>query len=364
MPRSALNTLPMTNPIGMAVIGTGAVAQARHLPAFQKLQAEGKVHLVALCDLHTDTLDRLATQFDVPHMFTDYREMLALDAVDAVAVCTPNFLHKQPVLDAFAAGKHVICEKPLAINAAEGAEMVAAGRAAGKQFQVAYNLRFGAGAQAVRRFVSDGKLGEIYYARAQALRRRGIPSHGHFTDKRKQGGGPLIDIGAHVLDLTLWLMDFPKPVSVTGQAVAKFGHREGVIGLRGQWDTKNFTVEDFAAGFIRLENGATLTLESSFAANLAQDQFQTTLLGTEGGAFVDMLSDANTRLYREESGTLTDTTPVFLPQVATHEAELRAFIQALTDGTPVPVPAEQALVVTQVLDALYHSAEIGREVQM
>ncbi len=352
----------MTTPLGIGMIGVGQVATTRHLPAFAKLQDEGKVSLLAVCDVGEDKLRRAADKFDVPYAFADYHHMLAMPEIDAVVVCTTNFQHCQPVLDAFAAGKHVLCEKPLALNAMEGAAMVAAGRAAGKQFQVGYNLRFGPGAQAVRRFIDDGKLGQIYHARAQALRRRGIPSHGHFTDKSKQGGGPLIDIGAHVLDLSLWLMDFPKPVSVSGQTSAKFGHREGVIGLRGQWNPKNFTVEDFGAGLVRFDNGATLILESSFAANIAQDQFQTTLLGTEGGALVDMITDANTRVYREESGTLTDTAPVFLPQVHTHEAEIRAFVQALTDGTPVPVPGEQALIVTQILDALYLSAETGHEV--
>ena len=354
--------MPMTEPIGIGVIGTGYIAAARHLPAFKALQDEGKVRLVAVCDVGEERLRRAAGKFDVPLAFTDYQDMLALQEIDAVSVCTPNFQHKQPVLDAFAAGKHVLCEKPLALNAAEGAEMVASGRAAGRQLQVGYNLRFGPGAQSVKRFINDGKLGEIYYARAQALRRRGIPSHGHFTDKSKQGGGPLIDIGAHVLDLSLWLMGFPKPVSVSGQTQAKFGHREGVIGLRGQWDPKKFTVEDFGVGFVRFENGATLVLESSFAANIAQDQFQTTLMGTEGGAFVDMANDANTRLFREESGTLTDTSPAFLPQVHTHDAEIRAFVQSLLDDTPVLVPGEQGLMVTQILDALYLSAETGREV--
>jgi len=352
----------MTEPIGIGIIGAGQVATARHLPAFEKLQDEGKVRLVAVSDVGEEKLRLASEKFGIPYAYADYRDMLARDDVDAVSVCTPNFQHKQPVLDAFAAGKHVLCEKPLALNAAEGAEMVAAGQAASRQLQVGYNLRFGPGAAAVRRFIEDGKLGEIYYARAQALRRRGIPSHGHFTDKSKQGGGPLIDIGAHVLDLSLWLMDFPNPVSVSGQTQAKFGHREGVIGLRGQWDPKRFTVEDFGIGFVRFENGATLTLESSFAANIAQDQFQTTLMGAEGGAFVDMAQDANTRLFREECGTLTDTTPVFLPQVHTHEAEIRAFVQALIDDTPVLVPGEQALVVTRLLDALYLSAETGREV--
>jgi len=356
------NKRPMTEPIGIGIIGTGYIAAARHLPAFKALEGEGKVRLVAVCDVGAERLQRAAERFDVPRTFTDYREMLALSEIDAVSVCTPNFQHKQPVLDAFAAGKHVLCEKPLALNAAEGAEMVAAGRAAGRQLQVGYNMRFGPGAQSVKRFMDDGKLGEIYYVRAQALRRRGIPSHGHFTDKAKQGGGPLIDIGAHVLDLSLWLMDFPKPISVSGQTQARFGPREGVIGLRGQWDPKKFTVEDFGVGFVRFENGATLTLESSFAANIAQDQFQTTLMGAEGGAFVDMLNDANTRLFREESGTLTDTSPVFLPQVHTHDAEIRSFVQSLQDDTPVLVPGEQGLMVTRLLDALYLSAEIGREV--
>ncbi len=352
----------MTEPIGIGIIGAGQVATARHLPAYEKLQSEGKVRLIAVSDVGEEKLRLASDKFHIPLAFRDYRDLLALDEVDAISVCTPNFQHKQPVLDAFAAGKHVLCEKPLALNAAEGAEMVAAGRAAGKQLQVGYNLRFGPGAQAIRRFVDDGKVGEIYYTRAQALRRRGIPSHGNFTDKSKQGGGPLIDIGAHVLDLSLWLMDFPRPVSVSGQTQARFGHREGVIGLRGQWNPKHFTVEDFGIGFVRFENGATLTLESSFAANIAQDQFQATLMGTEGGAYVDMANDANTRLFREESGTLTDTSPVFLPQVHTHEAEIRAFVQALADDTPVPVPGEQALIVTQILDALYLSAETGREV--
>ncbi len=351
-----------TGPIGIGIIGTGQVATTRHLPAFAKLQDEGRVRLVALCDVGEARAQAAADKFGVPRVFTDYRDLLALGEIDAVAVCTTNYLHQAPVVAAFAAGKHVLCEKPLALNAAEGAAMVAAGRAAGRQLQVGYNLRFGPGAQSVRRFLDDGRLGEVYHVRAQALRRRGIPSHGAFTDKAKQGGGPLIDIGAHVLDLSLWLMDFPRPVSVSGQTQTKFGHREGIIGLRGDWSRENFSVEDFAAGFVRFENGATLALEASFASNIAQDQFQTTLLGTEGGAFLDLITEANTRIYREESGTLTDTTPVFLPQLHTHEAEIRAFVQALTDHTPVPVPGEQALVVTQIMDALYLSAETGREV--
>ena len=352
----------MAKPIGIAIIGTGHIGLGAHLPAYLKMQDEGLVRIVAVCDIAEDALRVAAERFGVAHAFTDYEKMLELDGIVAVDVCTPNYLHKRPVVDALAAGKHVICEKPLAVNALEGAEMTAAASAAGRQLAVMFNVRFGAGAQAVKRFVDDGRLGEIYYARAHALRRRGIPGWGQFTQKDKQGGGPLIDIGVHILDLTLWLMGHPEPVSVTGQTYAKFGTREGVLGLMGQWDPKTFTVEDFAAGFIRFKGGATLSLESSFAANIAENQFHTTLLGTEGGAQLYPSDDARTRLFREESGTLTDTTPVFLPRLNTHEAELRAFIGALAGDTPVPVPGEQGLLVTRLLDALYESAETGREV--
>ena len=354
----------MAKPIGIALIGTGYIGTGAHLPAYQKMQDEGLVRIAAVCDINEDALRAASEKFGVAQTFTDYRKMLELDEIVAVDVCTPNYLHKQPVVDSLKAGKHVLCEKPLAINASEGAEMVAAARAAGRQLGVGLNVRFGAGAQAVKRFVDDGKLGDIYYARAHALRRRGIPGWGLFTQKDKQGGGPLIDIGVHILDLTLWLMGHPEPVSVTGQTYTKFGTREGVLGLMGQWDPKTFTVEDFAAGFIRFGNGATLSLESSFVANIAENQFHTVLLGTEGGAQLYPSDDSRTRLFREESGTLTDTTPVFLPRVGTHEAELRAFVQALADDMPVPVSGEQGLRVTRILDALYESAETGREVLM
>ena len=354
----------MTKPIGIAIIGSGGIAQGAHLPAYKKLRDEGKVTIVAVCDVNETTAKEAAAKFDVPHIFTNYKQMLEMDEIDAVDVCTPNFLHKQPVIDSFAAGKHVLIEKPLAMNAKEGAEMVAAGHKAKKKMQVALPMRFGSGPQAVKRFIDDGKMGDIYYARAHALRRRGIPGWGVFTQKDKQGGGPLIDIGVHILDLTLWLMGYPEPVSTTGTTYAKFGHREGVIGLMGQWDPKTFTVEDFAAGFVRFKNGATLTLESSFAANLGSDEFHTSIFGSEGGAYVDAFTPGNIRIFREESGTLTDTTPAFLPTIGTHEAEIRAFIQAIADDTPVPVPGEQGLMVTRILDAIYESSETGREVIM
>jgi predicted dehydrogenase len=343
--------------IGIGIIGSGGIAQGAHMPGYKALESEG-VRIVAVADAAAATAKAAAEKFDVPHQFTDYKKLLAMDEIEAVSVCTPNFLHKQPTIDALNAGKHVLVEKPLAMNAHEGEEMVAAAKKNKKKLQVGFMTRFSGQAQALKRFISAGDMGEIYYARAQALRRRGIPGWGVFIEKDKQGGGPLIDIGVHILDLTLYLMGHPKPTHVSGITYAKFGKRDDVLGLMGQWDPKKFTVEDFAVGFVRFDNGATLTLESSFVANMEQnDLFNTQLFGTEGGCQYSPV-----KMFFEKNRTLVDATPVFLPNVRAHEAEIRSFVKAIREDLPVEVPGEEGLKVTQIIDGIYRSSEEGREV--
>jgi predicted dehydrogenase len=345
--------------IGVGIIGSGGIAQGAHLPGYKALETDG-VKIVAVADAVEATAKAAAEKFDVPHRFTDYRKLLAMDEIDAVSVCTPNFLHKQPTIDALNAGKHVLVEKPLAMNAQEGREMVEAARKTGKKLQVGFMNRFTSQTQALKRFIDAGDMGDIYYARAQALRRRGIPGWGVFTQKDKQGGGPLIDIGVHILDLTLYLMGHPKPTHVSGIAYTKFGTRGDVLGLMGQWDPKIFTVEDFAVGLVRFENGASVVLESSFVANMEQqDLFTTQLFGTEGGCQFSPI-----KMFFEKNRTLIDATPVFLPNVRAHEAEIRAFVEAIRDDKPVPVPGEEGLMVTQIIDGIYRSSEEGREVSL
>jgi predicted dehydrogenase len=343
--------------LGIGIIGSGGIARGAHMPGYKACESEG-VRILACADVNADTARLAAEQFDVPHVFTDYRQLLAMDEIDAVSICTPNYLHAQPTIDALEAGKHVLVEKPLAMDAAEGKAMVEAARRTGKKLQVGFMTRFQSAAQALKRFVDAGEMGDIYFARAQAMRRRGIPGWGVFTQKDKQGGGPLIDIGVHILDLTLWLMGHPKPTYCSGQTYAKFGPREGVLGLMGQWDPSIFTVEDFAVGLIRFDNGATLVLESAFVANQeAREVFNTELFGTEGGCSYNPC-----KMFFEKHRTLLDATPAFLPQVKAHEAEVKAFVQAIREDTPVPVTGEQALMTTQIIDAIYRSSEAGREV--
>jgi predicted dehydrogenase len=345
--------------IGIGIIGSGGIAQGAHMPAYKALENEG-VRIVAVADAVPATAKAAADKFDVPHQFTDYKQLLQMDEIDAVSVCTPNFLHKQPTIDALNAGKHVLVEKPLAMNAREGREMVEAARKAGKKLQVGFMNRFSSQTQALKRFIDAGDMGDIYYARAQALRRRGIPGWGVFIEKDKQGGGPLIDIGVHILDLTLFLMGHPRPTHVSGISYAKFGTRTDVLGLMGQWDPKKFTVEDFAVGFVRFANGATLTLESSFVANMEQqDLFTTQLFGTEGGGQLSPL-----KMFFERNRTLIDATPVYLPNVRTHEAEIRAFVESIREDKPVQVTGEQALMVTEIIDGIYRSSEEGKEVAL
>ncbi len=343
--------------LGIGIIGSGGIARGAHLPGYQACADRG-VKVLACADIHEETAHRAAAEFDIPHVFTDYRDLLAMEEIDAVSICTPNYLHLQPTLDALAAGKHVLVEKPLAMNAAEGKQMVAAARQSGKKFQVGLMTRFHSQAQALKRFIDAGEMGEVYYGRAQAIRRRGIPGWGVFTQKDKQGGGPLIDIGVHILDLTLWLMGHPKPTFCSGQTYAKFGPREGVLGLMGQWDPKIFSVEDFAVGMVRFENGATLVLESAFCANQEQREiFNTELYGTEGGCAYNPC-----KMFFERHQTLIDATPAYLPEVKPHTEQIKRFVAAIQEDIPVPVTGEEALMTTQIIDAIYRSTELGREV--
>ncbi|MCX6343775.1 MAG: Gfo/Idh/MocA family oxidoreductase [Armatimonadetes bacterium] len=342
--------------INVGIIGTGGIAVSRHMPALARFS---DLNIMAVCDVNEASAKSAAEKFNVPHVFADYKKMLQMDELDAIHICTPNFLHVQPAVDALDAGKHVLLEKPIARNAVEGALIVEAAKRSSKKLMIAQCFRFGSEAQFLKRCIDAGDLGEIYFARVWALRRRGVPSWGVFTDKEKQGGGPLIDIGVHMLDLALYLMGHPKPVAASGMAYTKIGNTPNHVGRWGTWDYKNYTVEDFAAGFVRLDNGASLIIESSFAANIAEDRMNVSLLGTKGGADTNPL-----RLFGEDKGALLDITPSLLPTVDFYEVEIRSFYDAIINDTEPPVTGEQALNVMKILDALYQSSEEGREIRI
>lgn len=338
----------------VGVIGTGGIANAAHLPALEKQE---DVKILAVCDIKDDVLKKAAERYSVPHQFEDYNKLLEMPEIDAVHICTPNDTHMDPTIRALEAGKHVICEKPIGRNPEEGKKMVDAAAKSGKKFMVAQCWRWNQDVQALKRFIDAGELGEVFMARVWAMRRRGIPGWGVFINKEKQGGGPLIDIGVHILDFTMYLLGNPKPIAASGKTYTNIGKEPGHVGNLGDWDYKNYTVEDYAAGFVRLDNGASLVIESSFAANIEEDKFTTTFLGTKGGAQTGPL-----KIFGEQHGVLTNMTPVGMKQPGIYEAEIREFYDAIRDDTEVPVTGEQALNVIKIIDGIYRSSDAGKEV--
>jgi len=301
-------------------------------------------------DIDSERARKVAQEYSIPKYFTDYSKLLKLD-IDAVSVCTPNFLHSEMTVAALRAGKHVLCEKPMAVNAREAEEMVKVARETGKKLMIAFCNRFRSHPQLLKRYIEKGELGEIYYVRAGWLRRKNIPGMGGwFTTKAISGGGTLIDLGVHVLDLVLWLMGNPRAVLVAGATYTKFGNR---IPLK----KGTFDVEDFACAFIRLETGASLVLEVSWASHIKESTgIYISLLGTDGGAELWPL-----RIYTEKHGSFVDLEPR-LEEVSGYEEEVAHFVECiLEDKEPMATP-EQGLEVTRILDAIYSSAETGGEI--
>jgi len=343
--------------LGVGIIGSGGIAQGAHMPAFAALP---DVEMLAVCDVSKTARESAAEKFGVPNQFEDWAPMLAMDEIDIVSVCTPNTYHFQPTMDALKAGKHVLVEKPMAISVAEAKKMGAAAKKAGRKLMIGQTCRFNPQSKAMKDFMDSGAVGDVYYARAMALRRRGIPGWGAFTSKELSVGGPVFDIGVHILDLTLWLMGFPQPVSVSGSVSAHIGTRPGpqVAGM-GNWDPKKYGVEDFGVGYVRFKNGASLVLEASWALNIAEDVFSTMICGTKGG-----LQSSPLKLIREEFGGLTVASPEILSGNSGHNEEIRAFVECIQKDLPEPVPAEEAIITQRILDGIYASSQSGTEVKV
>jgi predicted dehydrogenase len=350
----------MAKKLKVGVIGAGGIAQFAHLPGYASIPDECEV--VAICDINPETAKTAAEKFGIPKVVTDYREMVSDREIGAVSVTTPNALHMQPTVAALRAGKHVLCEKPLGINAKECRQMCRAAKESGKILQVGLQFRFSGTAQFMRTYIDAGHMGDIYYARAQALRRRGVPAWGAFIDKEKQGGGPLIDIGVHVLDLTLFLMGYPKPVVASGKTWNQLGTDPALYNAWGDYDRSRFSVEDFAAGFIKFEDDSVVVLDSSFMGNLEDGPIQTQLFGTKSGALIKASGDDPIKIFTEHDKQVFDMIPRNIPKVESpHIEEVRAFVQAIRHRKASPVPGEQGLTLNAIFDALYKSSETGKE---
>ena len=353
--------------LNIGIIGCGGIANGKHLPSLKKVS---EVKLVAFCDIDKEKAQLAANSYgsDISEVYENYRDLLADDAIDVVHICTPNNTHKMITVDALDAGKHVMCEKPMAKTTDEACEMIEAAKRNKKKLTIGYQNRFRGDSQHLHKVTERGDLGEIYFSKAHAIRRRAVPTWGVFLDEEQQGGGPLIDIGTHALDLTLWMMDNYEPESVMGSTFHKLGKQENAANAWGSWDPKQFKVEDSAFGFIKMKNGATIILESSWALNsLEVDEAKCSLSGTQGGA--DMKEGL--RIHGEDLGTLyTSHVEIDNPgvdffdseSIDEAEEEARAWVKCIIDDLEPVVKPEEALVVTQILEAIYQSANTGKAV--
>lgn len=357
----------MSKKLKIGIIGCGGIANGKHMPSLSKLN---NVEMVAFCDIIEQKAIDAAKRYGTAEakVYVDYKELLKDESIDIIHVLTPNRSHSFITVDALEAGKHVMCEKPMAINSAEAKKMLDAAKRTGKKLTIGYNNRQRPDSLYMKQICEKGDLGEIYYAKAHAVRRRAVPTWGVFLNEEEQGGGPLIDIGTHALDLTLWMMNNYKVKSVVGNVYYKLGKKPNSANAWGPWDPDKFTVEDSAFAFITMENGATVTLDASWALNILDViEASCTLCGTEGGA--DMRDGV--RVNGEKYGTLYVNKPELSSggvafysghSESDPDREARLWIDAIiNDKDPLVLP-EQAYVVTQVLEAIYESAKTGKPV--
>lgn len=366
----------MMKKLRIGIVGCGGIANNKHMPALQKLS--DLCEMVAFCDIVPERAEKARAAFGTPDAktYTDYNEMYQDPTIDVVHILTPNVNHCPATVAAFAAGKHVMCEKPMAHCSADAEKMIAAWRASGKSFTIGYQNRFRPEVQMLKKCCDAGELGEIYYGKAHAVRRRAVPTWGVFPNKTLQGGGPLIDIGTHALDLTLWMMQNYEPVSVSGNVFYKLGHLpQATEGNEfGPWNPETYEVEDSAMGFIKMKDGSLINLEASWAINLTDSrEASTTLCGTKAGAEirsgmgypVDELI-----INRGHNGMLTEEHLSGRGNVAYFDGagaepgylEAKQWLESILNGTQPLVKPEEALTVTRILEAIYCSAETGKEV--
>lgn len=353
--------------VRIGIIGCGGIANGKHLPSLAKVS---EATLVAFCDIIVERAEEAKKKYGTPDakVYSNYHELLSDPSIEVIHVCTPNESHAEIAIAAMEAGKHVLCEKPMAKTAEGARRMLETSKRTGKKLSIGYNNRFRSDSRYLKELCSAGELGEIYYAKAHAIRRRAVPTWGVFLDEEKQGGGPLIDIGTHALDLVLWMMDNYEPQAVLGRTYHKLSQTENAANAWGPWDPAKFTVEDSAFAMITMKNGASIVLESSWALNsLEVDEAKVSLSGTKAGADMKkglrINGEKNSRLYVNEI-ELNSGGVAFYDGASEDPAELemRTWIDAIQNDKEVLVKPEQALVVSEILEAIYESARTGKAV--
>ncbi|HLH74440.1 MAG TPA: Gfo/Idh/MocA family oxidoreductase [Chloroflexota bacterium] len=351
----------MERKIRVGVVGLGWPGQ-RHLEAYLK---HPQVEVIGLCDTNPVLLASIQSKYGVERGYGDFDDLLAVDELDAVSICTPNFLHQPMICAALAAGKHTLCEKPLAATLAQGELAAMAARESDRICMIGFSRRYREDSRLVKSLVDAGELGQIYHVRTGWLRRRWNPSvQGWFLSKQLSGGGPLIDLGVHMLDLALWFMGSPKAVSVSGSVSHHLGNTLS--------QTSSIDVEDLASAYIRLDNGATVILETSWVSYSGTgDHIFCQLMGTHGGAKIEFSAPTPVpplEVYVDHAGVPLAAIPALPVGHETADVhffnEISEFIAAIQENRQPASPIEHGLEILRILDAIYRSAETGAEIRL
>ena len=357
----------MDKKLRIGIIGCGGIAGA-HIVGYKA--ASDLVDVVACCDLDPKKAERYAKNNNIPAFYTDYKEMFEKENLDAVSVCTWNAAHAPATIDALNAGINVLCEKPMAMNAQQAIAMKEAAEKNNKLLMIGFVRRFGNDADILKKFIDEGTMGDVYFAKATYLRRNGFPG-GWFGDKEYAGGGPLIDLGVHVIDLCRYLAGSPKPVSVFGVTYNNLGPHRAVSAGKQQWVASKtapgfdfkYTVEDFATALIRFDNGMTISVEASFNLNIKHDIGNIEIFGTKGGARVD----PQIELFTDMNGMFVDVRPsgdTALNFDGLFSREIRHFVECVRGEKECISTADDGVMLMRILDAIYKSAETGHEVEI
>ncbi len=321
-----------------------------------RFNAHPAVEVVAIADLDKELLAKIGEEKGIANLYDDPEKMIAEAGLDMVAIAVPNKFHKPLTISALRAGLDVICEKPMAMNAQEAEEMLEVSKETGNKLQINFSFRFTPQSYAMKKQVESGVLGDIYFCRTVWQRRRGMPRFGGwFGIKELSGGGPLIDLGVHRLDLALWLMDYPEPEWVMAST---YNH---IASAQAKKEGKKFDVEDFATAMIKFKNGTSLELEASWAGNIKEREMMSTrLLGTDGGLYQRNIEEGyqfEAEFYFEKDGCQYDMK--LHPPVPACKDGFYEFVESIINDTPVPAPGEHGVIVMKLLDAIYESAEKG-----
>ncbi len=346
--------------VKIGIIGIGGIANAAHIPAYLQ---DKRTEVIALCDIDRKRAETAKKKFfKEAEVYEDYMDLLANEAVDAVDICTPNYLHAEIAIEAFRAGKHVFCEKPDAITVEDAEKMYAASLDAEKVLMVMRNNRFNENSRYLKKFITKGRMGDIYVAKTAWKRRRGIPGKGGwFTTKELSGGGPLIDLGVHMIDLTWWLMGCPEVDMVTGNTFCKFADSDAKDSVHANFGDRVengiMDVEDLAIGTIYFKNGAILQFETSWASNIEKEERYVELYGTRSGARWDGSKDEI--YYENPKGKLCNHIVNQNDIIGDHALNLLNFIDVILGKAQPLYTPQQGIEMIKILSAIYESAANG-----